>query len=549
MISQFKPEKYTTELIQIFNSVKEIEKWDQNSLQKILKKHPKDNEGLFRNDELVSGYRYLLENNMSTKEKLVESRIRLKPVRTNSGVATVTVLTKPYPCPGTCIFCPNDLKMPKSYISSEPGAQRALSNNFDPYTQVLNRLIALKNIGHNIEKVELLILGGSWSAYTENYKFWFVKRCFEAINDMTKEHDDLFLNTFSTEVPTTYEELKEKQIANENAYCRNVGLVLETRPDLITEEEVISLRKLGATKIQLGLQSLDNKILEMNKVGRNEKSSRDAFKLLRLAGFKIHAHWMPNLYGSTVKQDIRDFKKLWSRHYSPDELKIYPTSIIPNTYLYRLYTEKKFLPYPEEELLDVLVNTIPNTPRYCRLSRIIRDIPSGEIVDGNKKTNLRQIAEKKIKEEGLSLQDIRSREIKNEIVHDTDLKYEEIKYKTDVSTEYFLSYKTKSDDKLCGFLRLSIPKKRLSKNNYIEELRNSSIIREVHVYGKVVSLSKDSTGEAQHLGLGKRLIEQAEEISKRNGFKKINVISAIGTREYYKKRGFEKEELYMFKNL
>jgi elongator complex protein 3 len=549
MESQFNPKQYEEILLEILTKIKESDKWDSNSLQKILKKYPKDNEGLFRNDELVAGYRYLLENRKVEQDKRIENRIRLKPVRTSSGVATVTVLTKPYPCPGTCIFCPNDPNMPKSYISSEPGAQRALSNRFDPYTQVLNRLIALNNIGHNIEKVELLILGGSWSAYQENYKLWFIKRCFEALNHMSKDHDDQFIQNFSSEEETTLEELEKEQLQNETAYCRNVGLVLETRPDLITEKEIIDLKRFGATKIQIGVQSLDNKILELNKIGRDERSSRNAFKLLRLAGFKIHAHWMPNLYGSTVERDIQDYKKLWNRHYCPDELKIYPTSIIENTYLYRIYKEGKYQPYTEEELLQVLIHTIPNTPRYCRLSRIIRDIPSDEIVDGNKKTNMRQIAEKKIIEMGGQLQDIRSREIRNEIVIEDDLKYEEITYQTTVSKEYFLSYRTKETDRICGFLRLSIPKKRYSRNNHIEELRDSSIIREVHVYGKVVGISKDSTGEAQHLGLGKKLINKAENMSKMKGYSKINVISAIGTREYYKKRGFERGDLYMFKNL
>ena len=222
MFSQFNPKNYTSVLIDIFNRIDNTKKWDQNSLQKILKKFPQNNERLFRNDELVSGYRYLLENGLYVKNKSVENRIRLKPIRTNSGVATVTVLTKPYPCPGNCIYCPNDRQMPKSYISSEPGAQRALSNNFDPYAQVLNRLIALNNIGHNIEKVELLILGGSWSAYAHNYKIWFVKRCFEALNHMNSEYGNSFINEFSMEVPTDIKELIEEQRKNETAFSHRL---------------------------------------------------------------------------------------------------------------------------------------------------------------------------------------------------------------------------------------------------------------------------------------------------------------------------------------
>jgi elongator complex protein 3 len=438
--------------------------------------------------------------------------------------------------------------MPKSYISSEPGAQRALSNHFDPYAQVHNRLIALKNIGHNIEKVELLVLGGSWSAYDIQYQISFVTGCFKALNDISKDSKE-YIEPKDVIPEYTVKDLVEAQQKNEVAYCRNVGLVFETRPDLITEEEVLNLRKLGATKIQIGIQTLDDKVLKANNIGRTTEDVKNAIKLLRLAGFKIHIHWMPNLYTSTVKKDIQDYKKLWKKDFCPDEVKIYPTSVIANTYLYYLYTQGKFKPYTEEELLKVLINTIPLTPRYCRLSRIIRDIPSEEIMGGNKKTNLRQIAEEIIKKSGKKLNDIRSREIKNEKVSWENLELEVIKYNTSTGKEYFLSYRTKDTDRICGFLRLSVPDTRNSKDNYIKELRHTAIIREVHVYGKVMSLDVNSNGESQHLGLGKKLIEQAEVISKKEGFKSISVISAIGTREYYKKRGFELGELYMMKSL
>jgi elongator complex protein 3 len=540
-MTNFKPQNYKTELTNIFQKIKSSRNWRTDSLTQILKKYPKDGNKLFRHDELVKGYDYLNINDEQVKE-----RIRLKPTRTNSGVATVTVLTKPFPCPGGCIFCPNDPSMPKSYISSEPGAQRALQNMFDPYAQVYNRLIALKNIGHNIEKVELLVLGGSWSAYDNQYQISFVTGCFKAMNDISKETKG-YIEPKDTIPEYTAQDLVEAQHTNETAYCRNVGLVFETRPDLITEEEVLNLRKLGATKIQIGIQTLDDKVLKANNIGRTTEDVKKAIKLLRLAGFKIHIHWMPNLYTSTVRKDILDYKKLWGKDFCPDEVKIYPTSVITNTYLYFLYTQGKFKPYTEKELLDVLTNTMPLTPRYCRLSRIIRDIPSEEIMGGNKKTNLRQIAEDAIKEKGKKLNDIRSREIKNERVSWENLELEVVKYKTSTGVEYFLSYKTKATDKICGFLRLSIPDTRNRKDNYITELRDTAIIREVHVYGKVMSLDVNSNGESQHLGLGKRLIEQAEDISKREGFKSISVISAIGTREYYRKRGFELGKLYMMK--
>ena len=540
----FEPGKYKDILSKIFKEIKLQEIWKKDSLNKILRKYPKDGKKLFRHDELV----YALKE-LDLQNKKIEERIRLKPTRTNSGVATVTVLTKPFPCPGRCIFCPNDPNMPKSYISSEPGAQRALTNHFDPYAQVYNRLIALKNIGHNIEKVELLVLGGSWSAYTQDYQLWFVTQCYKAMNDVTESSTEYISPKEDYESEVSFFNLEKEHLRNETAYCRNVGLVLETRPDLITEEEVIHLRKLGATKVQIGIQSLNNKILKANNIGRKVEDVKKAIRLLRLAGFKIHGHWMPSLYKATVDSDIRDYKKLWKPAFSPDELKIYPTSIVPNTYLYNLYKKKMYEPYTEDELLEVLVRVMPSTPRYCRLSRIIRDIPSEEIVAGNKKTNLRQIAEKEIEERGLKLQEIRSREIQDSNVTMKDLEMEIINYNSSVGKEVFISFKTKKTDKICGFLRLCLPNFFYKRFNYIEELRDSSIIREVHVYGKVMSLTEDSSGQSQHLGLGKKLIQKAEEISRENRFKNISVISAIGTREYYKARGYDKGELYMRKNI
>ena len=524
---------------EIFNRILNTRVWRENSLQTILKKYPKDGKGLYRHDELIKEYKILVEAKEIETSKIIEERIRMKPTRTQSGVATVTVMMKPFMCPGKCIFCPNEPNMPKSYIASEPGAQRALKNNFDPFLQVFNRIKALQNIGHNTDKIELIILGGTCSVYPEEYIVWFVKRCFDGMNSFGEEmyeQDKGIQNT-------TWEDLYKVQIINESTVCRNVGLVLETRPDYITQYEVIRLRKLGATKIQIGIQSLDDTVLKLNMRGHGVAESKKAFELLRLAGFKIHAHWMPNLYGSDVKKDIRDYKRLWEKDFRPDELKIYPTSIIKNTVLEKYFNEKKYFPYSHEKLLELFVNILPLTPRYTRLTRIVRDIPSNEIVSGNKSTNFRQIAEKEIKGLGKKIEDIRSREIKNQSITWDDIELEIIKYDTSVSKEYFVSYKTKETDRICSFLRLSLPK----KESYIDELKDSSIIREVHVYGNVVDIGKESKGESQHLGLGKKMIEIAEDISKREGFKKISVISAIGTREYYSKRGFKNSSLYMTK--
>lgn len=539
-------DKKQNRIVELFVEISLQKQWNENSLNKILRRYKDKNGKILRNDQLVKKFT-TIKNRFSQKQKeVIKKRIRLKPTRTNSGVAVVTVMTKPFYCPGNCIFCPNDRSMPKSYIASEPGSQRALKMKFDPYAQVFNRLVALKNVGHNIEKVEIIVLGGTFSVYDGNYKIWFVKECFRALNRVKKSTKRYVEPRDLPEEKTDWEDLEKEQVKNETAYCRNVGFVVETRPDFLSVGELIYLRRLGCTKIQIGIQSLSEKVLRENETGRNNEDTKKAFELLRLFGFKIHGHWMPNLYLSTPKEDVRGYRELFTEAYCPDEMKIYPTSVIPNTELYDLYKEGKFKPYDEKTLVKVVGDCMSSTPRYCRLSRVIRDIPSNEIAAGNKKTNLRQIVEEYLRKKSIKLEDIRSREIKGEEITKEDIKLEKITYKTSTGTEIFLSYKTKRDDKICGFLRLSLPKKKLSKNHKLEELQNSSIIREVHVYGKVVGIDKKSNeGESQHLGLGKELIKLAEDISKKKGFNKISVISAIGTREYYKKLGFKKGELYM----
>lgn len=344
---------------------------------------------------------------------------------------------------------------------------------------------------------------------------------------------------------TTWDVLFLAQNKNETAKSRCVGLVLETRPDYINEEEVKNLRKLGATKIQLGVQSLDDEILKLNNRGHGVKETKHAFKLLRDAGFKIHAHWMPNLYGSNPNKDIQDYKKLFENAgLRPDELKIYPCSLIKDTVLFDLYKKKKWKPYTEKQLLEVLTQCIAFTPRYCRLSRVVRDISSDDIVVGNKKSNFRQIAEKDLIDKEIKLNEIRSREIKGEKAIISDLEFELTSYDTAGSREYFLEFVTK-EDKLAGFLRLSLPLGR----SFIKEIQGSAIIREVHVYGASVEIGKSEKNKAQHIGLGTSLMEKAEKLAKENGFKKISVISAIGTREYYSKKGYMQNKLYQIKKL
>ena len=528
-------------LLKIIKEILSLTNPVEGNISKVISKNPSLELKTFSKAQIIKAYElYKRDIKLSQNDKLrFLSLIRMKKIRTLSGVTPVTVLTKPYPCPGKCIYCPNDPNMPKSYLSLEPGAQRALSNKFDPYLQVYNRLVAYKKIGHPTDKVELIVLGGTWSYYPKNYQIWFIKRCFDAMNSFNfKSHE--YVNKVKLEQKCSWKDLVESQKINEKAQTRCVGLVLETRPDYITKEEIIRLRRLGATKVQIGVQSLNDKVLKINKRGHNSKATANAFELLRLGGFKIHAHWMPNLLGSNPKKDVEDFKKLFSDdRFKPDELKIYPCSLIKNTKLFDYCKQKKWEPYSDTQLLYILETCLLLTPRYCRITRIIRDISSEDIVVGNKKSNFRQIVEKEIEKSSRKIKEIRYREIKNVDIKIKDLILKVTTYKTKTSQEYFLEYITNSD-KIVGFLRLSPPKVK----PFIKELKGSGIIREVHVYGQTIAIGKEAEGKAQHLGLGKALIKEAVNIAKDNNFKEICVISSVGTRKYYRKIGFKDGVLY-----
>jgi len=323
--------------------------------------------------------------------------------------------------------------------------------------------------------------------------------------------------------------------------------VIETRPDHISEEEVIRVRRLGSTKVQIGFQSLNDKVLDMNKRGHDVAATRRAVKLLRKAGFKIHAHWMPNLYGSSPAEDIADYDKLFGDpDFRPDELKIYPCSLIESAELMQQYQQGTWKPYTHDELLNILVECFKETPEYCRLTRVIRDIPGTDIVDGNKVTNFRQLVDIELKRQGVKSADIRAREIRKKEVTADDLRLDSVEYSSSTSDEIFLQYITDERD-IAGFLRLSLPY--ANEAPLLDELEGCAMIREVHVYGLSLGIGESADGRAQHLGLGTKLIEKAVEIAQSRGYAKLAVISAIGTREYYRKRGFTDGKLYQIRDI
>ncbi len=522
----FNPLTHQKKLLSLIKALKTVKKLTPKKYHQLIKKYPKSDSHLFTKSEIIAGIRHF-----DPSKKLI-TKIQMKPIRTLSGVVPVTLLTKPFPCPGKCIFCPDDVKMPKSYLSAEPGAQRAAANQFDPYNQVYSRLQTYHANGHSTDKIELIILGGTWSVYPVSYQIWFIKRCFDALNNFKGQ--SLPSVKYQVSGKSTWPALKKAQIKNETAKTRCVGLSLETRPDWISKKELINFRKLGCTKVQIGLQSLDNKILTLNQRGHTTKESKQAIKLLRLAGFKIQAHWMANLYGSNPKKDQHDFNKLFSiPDYRPDELKIYPTALLESAELMKYYQKGKWRPYSNKELINLLISTLTQVPQYCRVSRMIRDFSAADIIVGSKTSNLRQLIEAQAKQ----IQEIRFREIRQKPVSVKDLKLKIITYKTSIGTEKFLQFVTRTNQ-IAGFLRLSLP----TKKPFIKELEQSSIIRELHVYGQALRLG--AKAKTQHLGLGTKLINQAKSISRKNHFKKLSVISAIGTKEYYRSRHFQDGELY-----
>ena len=554
-----------------------------------------------KNDELWQSWNVTPE----LEEKFIRS-VRMKPRRTASGVATITVITRPHTCSSNCIYCPCDLRMPKSYLANEPACQRAELTFFDPYVQVAARLQALHQMGHSTDKVELIVLGGTWSDYPEGYQYWFIKELFRALNEWpnspshiqerldwytsfglqnteealssfvaeqqktifedTATYNQAFHKLYDTSRPhqsawsqmqSTYDELVEQQHVNETAAARVVGLVIETRPDTITPDNLRMFRQLGCTKIQIGIQSTRQEILDANKRQMSAAQIKRAFSLIRLYGFKIHSHLMVNLLGATPEADKQDFKTfVTDPGFLPDEIKLYPCALVAGTQLVQKYREGAWQPYAKDELVDVLVQDALNTPPYVRISRMIRDISATDILVGNKHTNLRQMVEQELAAKDIArrVQEIRFREINQQQVRAAELTLQDFAYTTAVSDEHFLQWVT-ADNKIAGFCRLSLPHwDKLTSGacdvsaNELLVQPGQAMIRELHVYGQALSLGSEGMS-AQHQGLGQKLLTKASSIAAEAGYTSLNVISSIGTRAYYRAQGFTDAGLYQQKAL
>lgn len=537
--------------------------------------------------------------------------LRAKPRRTASGVATVTVLTKPWPCGRDCIYCPNDVRMPKSYLADEPACQRAERCSFDPYLQVGARLSTLSAMGHNTDKVELIVLGGTWSDYPEDYRLWFMCNLFRALDDFGTEalgaemsrRQQLLYQAAGQLLPSgvaasaehafqmvqlqhevdagalsfteawerlrpvrevmvpafgdvfSWDDLERLQQRNEEAQARCVGLVVETRPDTVTTDALRELRALGVTKLQVGIQSLDDAILCANGRGGTVAEVERALALMRLFGFKSHVHLMANLVGATPQADLAQYRALMEDgRFMPDEVKLYPCALVQSAHLTELHERGGWQPYSEEELTALLSACVRATPEHVRISRMIRDIPSNDILTGCKKTNLRQMVEERARAEAGkdAISEMRMREVATDEVDADGLALQVERYVTANTEEAFLQW-VDGAGKLAGFLRLSLPDQQVIREGQqrcasFPVREGEAMIREVHVYGRTSRIHESSEGN-QHQGLGRALVERACQMAADVGFTAVNVISAVGTRAYYRSLGFEDAGLYQRRKL
>ncbi len=492
----------------------------------------KSKEDLSRKTDLLRVYHAMLAKGKIKKSFLLETLLTKRAVRTLSGVAIVTVLTEPHECPGRCIYCPDEKEMPKSYISDEPAAARASSLQFDPYRQVHERIKTLAENGHPTDKIELIIKGGTWNAYPLEYQYWFVLRCFEAANGIKGEKKG--------GVEKIRKILQSAQKKNETAKHRIIGLTLETRPDHITEKNILIMRELGCTRIELGVQTTDDKILKLVKRGHDTAETIRATGLLKKFGFKVDFHLMPQLPGSTPGKDAKMLAGIFDNpDYRPDMIKIYPCTVVKKSPLYRWVKSGKYKPYNDKKLIDILINFKAAIPRYVRISRLIRDIPGHHIVAGNRVTNLRQVIQAEMLRRGLHCNCLRCREVGHANIKLSRPKLFIDKYNASGGIEYFLSFEDAKRQVVYAFCRL-----RIDKNGLYP-----AFIRELHTYGQMLKIGTKNAIASQHKGMGVKLIKGAEKLAIKAKADIIAVISGVGVRGYYRKLGYKLQNTYMIKKI
>ena len=476
-----------------------------------------------------------------------------KPTRTISGVAIVAVMCRPHKCPhGRCKYCPESSIAPPSYTGEEPAALRARMFHFHPYVQTFNRLYQLKNIGHSIDKVELIIMGGTFASCTLDYQEWFVTQCLRAMNDFETVSKKIPVNQREIKIipPEDFQYIHDAQKNNEHSKVRCIGLTFETRPDYAKMEDINRMLQFGVTRVELGVQTLYNHIYKRVDRGHKIQDVIEANQLLRDSGIKVAMHMMPGLL-SSFSSDVNMFKRLFNEPlFSPDMLKIYPCLVTEGSEFYDMWKKGEYEPYTSQQAVDLIVEVKKILPKWVRTMRIQRDIPATLIDAGVKKSNLGELVYNRLEEEDIQCQCIRCREVGHKKAHGIEPDYNNIELlRTDYDVvgghEIFLSIEDVENDILIGFTRLRIPSNRVFRK---EITSSSSLIRELHVYGQMQKIGKNDDNLWQHKGYGAQLLEEAERIAKDEYNKnKMLIMSGIGVRDYYRKFGYYKDGPYMSK--
>ncbi|MDD2694180.1 MAG: tRNA uridine(34) 5-carboxymethylaminomethyl modification radical SAM/GNAT enzyme Elp3 [Candidatus Gracilibacteria bacterium] len=514
--------------------------------------------------ELISRYQELIDDGTHEDILRVRKVLRKRAIRSLSGVSVISLLTKFWGCPGKCIYCPTYDNLPKSYITDEPAVQRAELNQFDPFRQVQNRLQSLTMTGNAITKCDVRIIGGTWSVYPREYQEDFIRNIYDAHTafqyqknkKLVRENKD---SPFAASIDNSDSEwvpsktLEEAKTRNQTAESRVIGIAIETRPDWIDEEEIIRLRRYGVTRVEIGYQTTIDSINEMNRRGHGNKESIRATRLLKDAGFKVVAHMMPGLLGATPELDRESMQAVFSNpDFRPDELKMYPLVVTPHSELEEIWKRGEFEPYDDATLIPLMAELQTMIPEYVRLNRMYRDIPAGQILAGSKVANLRQITEASMIARGLYRHDISAREIRakenNPINAILDIQF----YEASGGHEYFLQFIDPEDRTIFGLARLRISSQYFTgEKHFLTVLENTAIVREVHVFGDQLALGARADGTGQHMGFGRRMMQEMERIvrEKYPEIQKLAVISGVGVRQYYEKHGYSLEGEYMMKYL
>lgn len=506
----------------------------------------------------------ILEYASEEEKELVSDTLKKKPTRTKSGVAIVAVMCHPHKCPhGRCLYCPESDIAPPSYTGEEPAALRGRMFEYHPYVQCFNRLAQLKKIGHPIDKVELIIMGGTFPSRDLCYQEWFVSQCLKAMTDFGLildnnaefEINKKLIREFEKDVvktypPNDYVLIEDIQLANENSKVRCVGMTFETRPDYCKKEHINRMLDFGVTRVELGVQTLSDKLYEKVKRGHTIADVIESNQLLRDSAIKVAMHMMPGLF-VRQKEDLKMFKQLFSdENFKPDMLKIYPCLVTKGSEIYDMWQEGIYRPYNDEEAVDLIVEIKKILPKWVRTMRIQRDIPSTLIEAGVQKSNLGELVYNKLYENHINCQCIRCREIGHKKTNENyaleDFRLFKESYTACGGEETFISIEDKNEESIAGFLRFRIP----SQNTFRPEITDkTALIRELHVYGNMIQIGDKNPSIGQHTGFGEKLLMEAENLAIDNDKDEIAIISGIGTRNYYRKFGYERKGPYMAKKL